>query len=557
MINIKTLGAKADGIKDDYSIIQNAINKAYTNGDTVYIPSGTYFISKTINLKDKVQIYGDGPYLTKIKMSPNLEIGIKCSLDSDVTKGMSIRDLEIYSEVSSKKKQTAIYLKDYHYLCSLSNLRISNVNRGIYITDSWYAQIKDISLIGIEEYGIEIYQTSMSEQVNALPLTNIQQDGGSTAIYAHSANGINGRGLYITNCVFENTRKTAVILEYIGNSSIRDCYFENNYTDTSDKLTFDTPTEIKVINDKWASQFSADNVTIAQKGGFESDETCNIYIGEETVAKLSNIDVSYYGDAIRNFTCAVYSDTSYPIFTNSVHMTDGSELIIKKNYTLAGNDTSNTMDISMSCCNLLKNTNFTFGTGFWDVDYHWKWNVDNIQGNQILDMSIDVSNLNEDKWYSISQKFINPGTNEFMQCGLDIMTDSIDSFKGDDIVLDITGYKEDGSKEYIYSEYITPSIENKWISQHFVFKVPNYIKKIKFSIILNRNGKVKVQKPYVNLGYVRPIYGCEINASKTMPTIVSNATIGDMCFNDDLKNGAPVGWIYCTDNKWRPFGVIY
>ncbi|MEG0844247.1 MAG: glycosyl hydrolase family 28-related protein [Romboutsia sp.] len=555
-INIKDLGAIGDGVKDDYNVIQNAVNKAYTEQKVVYIPSGTYFISKTILLKNRVQIVGDGPYLSKIKMKNTLDIGIKCKLDSDVTQGISIRDIQVEGSQSSKSiKQTAIYLENYHYLSDVENVRISNVNKGIYITNSWYAQIKDISLMGIDEYGIEIYQKSMRQQVNALPLINIQQDGGNTAIYAHAADGVNGRGLYISNSTFENTNKTAVILEHIGNVSIKDCYFENNYLDTTDRLRWDTPTDIKIVNDKWAAQFSANNITIGQQGKFPSDETCNIYIGEETVASLSNIDVSYYGGAIRDFKCALYSDTIYPIFTQSVHMTDGLELIKKKAFTLAGSDVENTMDISMSCGNLLKNSNFRFGTGFWSVDSEWNYNVEK-SNDHILAMSINEEGLTEHNWATISQKFMNPGSSGFMQCGVDVFTDDKTKFKGENVVIDISGYREDGTKEYVYSTYITPDIENEWISNHIVFNVEEYIKKIKYSIILNQNGSLKIRKPYVNLGYVRPIYSCDINASKSIPQNKSDIIVGEICLSDDLEKNKPIGWVYCNDNRWRAFGNI-
>ncbi len=41
-INVKTLGAKGDGITDDTQAIKNAFSKAAVNGGTVYFPSGKY-----------------------------------------------------------------------------------------------------------------------------------------------------------------------------------------------------------------------------------------------------------------------------------------------------------------------------------------------------------------------------------------------------------------------------------------------------------------------------------------------------------------------------------
>lgn len=62
-INIKSkrFGAKGDGISDDSSAIQNAIDYAHSiGGGFVLIPLGVYAISKTIKLKSNVRLMGQG-----------------------------------------------------------------------------------------------------------------------------------------------------------------------------------------------------------------------------------------------------------------------------------------------------------------------------------------------------------------------------------------------------------------------------------------------------------------------------------------------------------------
>ena len=56
MTNVKKYGAVGDGVTDDSDAIQSAI----TNGKTVYIPYGTYLISKAINIPSDTTIYCDG-----------------------------------------------------------------------------------------------------------------------------------------------------------------------------------------------------------------------------------------------------------------------------------------------------------------------------------------------------------------------------------------------------------------------------------------------------------------------------------------------------------------
>jgi hypothetical protein len=59
-INVKWYGAKGDGINDDASAIQSAINAASTNGGTVYFPPGTYLCGSTLIIPSSVHLWGSG-----------------------------------------------------------------------------------------------------------------------------------------------------------------------------------------------------------------------------------------------------------------------------------------------------------------------------------------------------------------------------------------------------------------------------------------------------------------------------------------------------------------
>lgn len=68
VINIVARGAIGDGTTDNYQIIQDAITEAEIDGSTIFIPSGTFYISKNLETKHMtsynyrfgIKIYGNG-----------------------------------------------------------------------------------------------------------------------------------------------------------------------------------------------------------------------------------------------------------------------------------------------------------------------------------------------------------------------------------------------------------------------------------------------------------------------------------------------------------------
>lgn len=104
MLNVKNYGAKGDGTTDDTSAINSAISKA-TAGSVVYLPAGTYRITKRIYLKSNMILRGDGSALTSLifEGSNTLDrcIGVAC-WDGDqpttyvtLTGGMTIGSTEV------------------------------------------------------------------------------------------------------------------------------------------------------------------------------------------------------------------------------------------------------------------------------------------------------------------------------------------------------------------------------------------------------------------------------------------------------------------------------
>lgn len=67
--NLKTFGAKGDGVTDDTKAIQTAID----DNDVVYVPQGWYRVTETIKMKPKTALIGLNPIATQFIIEDNTE----------------------------------------------------------------------------------------------------------------------------------------------------------------------------------------------------------------------------------------------------------------------------------------------------------------------------------------------------------------------------------------------------------------------------------------------------------------------------------------------------
>lgn len=81
-ISVKDFGAVGDGVTDDTSAIQNALNAVKNFSATLFIPSGTYLISDTLTVYSETVVVGSGRS-SVIKMAPNVNKDILKSVNAD------------------------------------------------------------------------------------------------------------------------------------------------------------------------------------------------------------------------------------------------------------------------------------------------------------------------------------------------------------------------------------------------------------------------------------------------------------------------------------------
>lgn len=64
-VNVKDFGAKGDGVTDDSSAIQSALDSIKTTGGTIFFPAGTYLVGSILYFYANQKIIGDNATLKK------------------------------------------------------------------------------------------------------------------------------------------------------------------------------------------------------------------------------------------------------------------------------------------------------------------------------------------------------------------------------------------------------------------------------------------------------------------------------------------------------------
>src|SRR5712692_2228609 len=72
-IDVKTYGAKGDGVTDDTAAIQAALDGRPSTGAVIYFPAGTYLTTASLNIKNpRIMLVGAGTDITLIKAGANI-----------------------------------------------------------------------------------------------------------------------------------------------------------------------------------------------------------------------------------------------------------------------------------------------------------------------------------------------------------------------------------------------------------------------------------------------------------------------------------------------------
>ena len=139
-VSVKDFGAVGDGVADDTSAIQSAVNSfgsggvlATANGGTLYFPPGVYKVSSRILIEQTgLRVLGAGPEATKIVVSNNLAAGLGVfafdQIRSDYSQvGVAVENLRI--NMGGFRGHGVLMRKAYDGV-TLTNVIVDNVSDG-------------------------------------------------------------------------------------------------------------------------------------------------------------------------------------------------------------------------------------------------------------------------------------------------------------------------------------------------------------------------------------------------------------------------------------------
>lgn len=194
VINVKSYGAKGDGINSDTL----AVTAALTAGNILYFPPGTYQLSLTVNLHNNLTILGAGRENTILRNNSLADPVLSITTSNFV----SIRDLTIDN---GTRGNNAIYALNSTYL-QIDRLTFKNYGNGavagtygLYLDGCTLSSVNDIDFFDNTLLnGGHIYvNTSYYSVFKKITAGKAGTASSAWSIRLNAASGLNFHGLYL------------------------------------------------------------------------------------------------------------------------------------------------------------------------------------------------------------------------------------------------------------------------------------------------------------------------------------------------------------------------
>jgi hypothetical protein len=221
-VSVKDFGAVGDGVTNDTTAIQNAINAAATTSGIVTFPTGTYIVTSPLSLVGKyVSIIGAGMTNTIIKASGTITSIFDIYESSDVINSpFVIQDLQINGNSTTTN---GINVR-YRHNSVVRNVYIINCTYGMQEKDTWNNFRENVRISNCT-IGFYLVGSNHNSHWNCCSANGCTNSGIYVASSGTAADG--NYSLLFSSCDVEYGTGAGVV--FLGSSAIfQSCYLGEN-----------------------------------------------------------------------------------------------------------------------------------------------------------------------------------------------------------------------------------------------------------------------------------------------------------------------------------------
>ena len=242
-VSVKDFGATGDGVTDDTAAIQAAIDAAYLTHSAVYLPSGEYYVTSSLELKSETNISDSyGTWLIGSGLGSKISGASGITVIKDLAAGPTsgsmfdfcgLVDLMIGSSDPSSKAAVGFDISKMTRVF-VQNVVFKELDYGVKQSASvsptgqcWSNSFFRCIFQGCDEWAVYVENTFDLKFVNCMFEASSGSGGGISLTDDTTLNNIEYRNLRVMNCTFQNLYKSAIEGGAGLSLNVENCYFED------------------------------------------------------------------------------------------------------------------------------------------------------------------------------------------------------------------------------------------------------------------------------------------------------------------------------------------